>query len=280
MRFIFFLLVLVSVLSSCGYKKSIVLSRDYEKYLVEGRTATEAIKIRKELDFWQQQLTKDTCSYIYMLELAVNYLHLFKITGDINDLNSGDRYLKRSSSKLNDTDPEILYRLAQHSITCHQFKQADTYQTQAEKAKGDMYTIRLLQFDIYMELGKYDKAYRSLQDIINRTAFDFLVRKAKWEDHRGNLAGAIELMENALDKIAMKNKKLFSWTLSNLGDMYAHAGRVRDAYQAYLRVLEMDPSDLYCLKGIAWIAYSHDKNTPEAKRIINYILSQKEMTAL
>jgi tetratricopeptide (TPR) repeat protein len=146
--------------------------------------------------------------------------------------------------------------------------------------QGDMYTIRLLQFDASMELGKYNQAYKSLASLKDRSAFDYLIRKAKWEDHRGNLDGAVALMEQAFEKIKDKKKSLYCWTLSNLADMYGHAGRIDESYNAYLNVLEKDPVNLYCLKGIAWIAYAHDNNTAEAKRILQYILTQTVMPDL
>ncbi|MCU0355910.1 MAG: tetratricopeptide repeat protein [Cytophagales bacterium] len=39
-------------------------------------------------------------------------------------------------------------------------------------------------------------------------------------------------------------------------------------------MLKTDPSYHYALKGVAWIAFSHDKNTPEAKRIYTHLLNQ------
>jgi tetratricopeptide (TPR) repeat protein len=81
-------------------------------------------------------------------------------------------------------------------------------------------------------------------------------------------------MERALLKLQHSNNiSLYCWALSNLGDMYSHAGRIKEAYSAYLQVLKKDPSYQYVLKGIAWIAYAHDRNTKEAKRLINFILS-------
>jgi tetratricopeptide (TPR) repeat protein len=83
-------------------------------------------------------------------------------------------------------------------------------------------------------------------------------------------------MEGAYDRIK-GNKALACWTLSNLGDMYGHAGRVDKAYQNYLRVLSINPNDDYSLKGIAWIALSHDNKLGEAGEIINFLLKKKRM---
>jgi tetratricopeptide (TPR) repeat protein len=63
--------------------------------------------------------------------------------------------------------------------------------------------------------------------------------------------------------------------MSNLGDMYGHASRISESYQAYLEVLKQDPDYDHALKGIAWIAVVHDRNTQEAKRILNFIDTRK-----
>jgi tetratricopeptide (TPR) repeat protein len=84
-------------------------------------------------------------------------------------------------------------------------------------------------------------------------------------------------MEKAFEKVKNKSSGLYCWALSNLGDMYGHAGRVEDSYNAYLNVLRKDSGYMYALKGIAWIAFSNDHNSTEAKRIYQFIMSQTDM---
>ena len=50
------------------------------------------------------------------------------------------------------------------------------------------------------------------------------------------------------------------WTFSNLGDLNGHAGNIKTSYDYYLKTLAVDPNNSYALKGIAWIAFSHEKN--------------------
>ena len=64
---------------------------------------------------------------------------------------------------------------------------------------------------------------------------------------------------------------LMNWSYANLGDMYGHDGKIRQAYQSYLKALSLDPADLHALKGIAWISFAHDDNPAEAKRILNFL---------
>ncbi|NOT52653.1 MAG: hypothetical protein HOP10_15425 [Chitinophagaceae bacterium] len=280
-RFFFIATCLSFLLFSCKQKKvSVVNERDYVAYLKPGLVQAEKKKNADEISFWQQRLLNDTGSYVNKLELAKNYLHCFKLTGGISSLVTGDSLLKRSSDKLANTEANILFALSQNSITQHQFNSAALYNEAASKVNGDPYVIRLLEFDTKMELGQYADAQKALNSLKDREAFDYLIRKAKWEDHTGNSDESIRLMELAFEKIKNKKKSLYCWTLSNLADMYGHAGRIKESYNAYLDVLKKDPSNLYCLKGIAWIAYSNDGNNQAAKEILQFILSQTNMPDL
>lgn len=262
------------VLVSCMNKKDIANPADYTVFLKEGILDQQKKQVSEEINFWQQRLQKDTGSYVNMLQLASANLFSFKLTGDIAALKKGDSLLKVSSAKLNDTDPEILFAISQNSVTQHQFRNAAFYNDAAEKAEGDRFINRLLDFDAGMELGNYNDAKLQLASLSDKSSFDYLIRNAKLEDHNGNLDKAIELMEQAFEKVKDKKKSLYCWTLSNLGDMYGHAGQIKKAYNSYLKVLQKDSSYLYALKGIAWIAYAHDNNTKEAKKILQYLLSQ------
>jgi len=135
------------------------------------------------------------------------------------------------------------------------------------------YTSLLMQCDVSIELGDLSLAKKSLAQISDKNDFDYLIREAKVLDHLGDLGPAIKTMEKAAKQVeTSNNEKLFVWVKTNLGDMYGHDNRFKDAYDCYLAVLQKAPEDLYALKGIAWLAFSHDKNVHDAKRILNYLL--------
>ncbi|MEX0362094.1 MAG: tetratricopeptide repeat protein, partial [Allomuricauda sp.] len=129
-----------------------------------------------------------------------------------------------------------------------------------------------LLFDVHMELGNYKTAHKYLDSIKNMSDFGYLIRVAKWNDHRGDLDTTITFMQKAMQKAASaKNKPLLIWTYSNLADYYGHAGRIEDSYKYYLKTLELDPDNAYAKKGIAWIVFSHEKNGEEALRILDAV---------
>lgn len=250
---------------------------DYNAFMDKSIIDRRKNVLQDEIMFWQNRLNRDTGNFVDMLELSSQKMQRFKMAGDPDDLIDSDSLLTRSTIKLNGASPDIFHNLSQAAITRHRFRAAELYNRAAISAKADPYATSLLSFDVCMELGFYSQALLSLQQLANKSSFDYLIRKAKWEDHRGNLPGAIGLMEKAFEKIKHREESLYCWTVSNLGDMYGHAGDIERSYAAYLDVLKKDSGSLYALKGIAWVAYSHDGNIPEARRILQYISSQTNM---
>ncbi len=273
-RTLVILLTLVFIAAGCGDKNKIADRRDYDVFMRPGLVPKQIDDTSEELKFWKRRLQKDTGNLVDMLEMARCHLQIFRSGGNVDHLLKGDSLLKRSSAKLNDTDPEILFALSQSSTTQHEFRLAGSYNEKAGQTGGDKYVYRLLEFDTKFELGDLFMAAKAIEKLKDKSAFDYLIRKSKIEDQKGNLEKAIGLMEQAFEKAKEKNNSLYCWALSNLADMYGHAGRVKDAYNAYIEVLEKDSGYLHALRGIAWIAYSHDHDDKEAKRILEFILDQ------
>ncbi len=271
------ILLFAILLASCASKKRIANPGDYTAFLRQGVLKSKLTTTAAELSFWETRLKDHGTNYVDILQAASAHLRLFALTGKVDHLVLGDSLLKFGSGMLRNSDPEILFALSQNAITQHRFIDAAEYNKAAFGAEGDRYINRLLEFDAGMELGNYKMATHSLGLLEDKKAFDYLIRRAKLEDHNGNLDKAIELMQQAFEKVKSRSKNLYCWTLSNLADMYGHAGRVKESYEAYIKVLQKDTSYIYALKGIAWIAYSHDKNSAEAKKILHYILSQTNM---
>jgi len=269
-----FILVLI-MLIACKDPERLADPADYHVYLHKKFVATKEHAIRKEIGFWSKRLEKDTGNYLDQHRLGLSYLELFRLKGNTMHLTTGDSLLRSSAAKLDFKNPELLFSLSQASIARHEFRRAHSDIELAEKAGADPYTLSLLKFDAAMELGLYREARRLLTAVKNETDFNYLVRKSKWEDHLGRSDQAITCMEQATNVMRERDLNLYCWALSNLADMYGHAGRIEEAYKTYLLVLKMDPANLHCLKGIAWITWSNDGDPGSARSIIDFILSQK-----
>jgi hypothetical protein len=266
---------LLTAMISCKTKTNIANVKDYGAFINPAFQKVQLQKNESEIQFWNNKLLQDTASYANMVEVGFNTLAHFKLTGNVNDLAFADSLFYRSLIKLNNKEASIYLALTQNAITQHKFKEAEQFIYTAEKIGADAGTINLLKFDVSMELGNYLAAELCLRKINNKEKnFDYLIRQAKFEDYQGKAEASIATMEKAYALLKYSNKKSTQiWVTTNLADMYSHSGRIQDAYNMYVKSLQLDSANLYALKGIAHICFVHDKNTDEAERIFKFILS-------
>jgi tetratricopeptide (TPR) repeat protein len=263
-----------ATLISCSTKKENVATlKDFE-FAIQASDNDGLKNCNEEILFWRnKELTNPSDTYLSKIGGA--FAKRFAITGVIEDINTSDSLFKQVI-KLDPNRTGAYQALAVNCMTRHEFRQARNYIEKAlvigDNKAASLFTL----FDISMELGDIDGAKHILSQFENKNAFAYLIREAKVDDQEGKLDVAIEKMERAYERIK-DDPSLFSWTLSNLGDMYGHEGRVDEAYQAYLSVLKKNPAHDFSLKGIAWIALSHDHNTTLAKHITSALLKRKEM---
>ncbi|CAM4168578.1 tetratricopeptide repeat protein [Flavobacterium weaverense] len=272
LKIIPFLVFTTLFIFGCEKKsEQITTIEDYSKYLniKDNKSVTFA---NNEIDFWQKKHDAAPNQPSYLGQLASNYGVLFEYTGNIKNLYKSEELLLQANEEYNYSRVSTIRSLARNYISQHRFKEALVLANKALAiGEGRKETEKLL-FDVQMELGNYPEAVKNLNSIKDHQDFDYLIRLAKWNDHKGDLETAITFMEKAKD-IAEKydNKSLKIWSYSNLGDFYGHAGRIEDSYNSYLKTLELDPNYTYALKGIAWIVFSKERNTKEANRIIDAI---------
>jgi tetratricopeptide (TPR) repeat protein len=257
---------------SCNQKsKKITSSEDYAKYLVLQENKSKEFLL-EEIKFWQNKFNTAPNQISYLNLLASNYSKLFENTGNVNYLYKAEALLVKSNEAYNYTMVGTIRSLARNYIAQHRFKEALVLANKAlEIGEGRKETQKLL-FDVNMELGNYAEAELNLKGLTDGRDFDYLIRISKWNDHLGDVTTAISLMEKAKEiAIVNENKYLQVWAYSNLGDLNGHDGNIQKSYDYYLKTLELDPNNSYALKGIAWIAFSHERNTTEATKIIDHI---------
>lgn len=268
------IVLLPCLLLACNEKSAITNREDYKQYLADNRTILTSGD--EEIGFWKDRLATKKDDDASLLKLAALFAEEFRLGGDVSHLQMSDSLYHAVLKKSQLDNASVYQSLAANAITQHKFRDAQTYIEEALKVGDQKATSKLMLADVALELGAYDWAEEILNEFKNRNSFAWLIRKAKLEDHEGDLDSAVILMERAYDRIK-GNKSLACWALSNLSDMYGHAGRVSDAYQNYLKVLSLNPEDHHSLKGIAWIALSYDNKLNEAREIIDFLLKKKKM---
>lgn len=268
----FIITLLFFALLSCQEKntqKDIALAQDYEQ-LMAMATEQQDTLLKADIEFWQAKLAQEPSNLTYLTKLASLYSRLFREDGNINHIDKADSIFKLVAERNPFSNAETFQALGVNAITKHEFQKAKNFAHSAllEGDKKEM-SYNLL-FDASMEVGDYITARALLNKYEQKANFQYLIRASKMADHDGNLDMAIEYMEKAHQRVK-GSKDLYLWSKSNLGDMYGHAGRVSDSYQAYIEVLNRNPRHWHSWQGLAWIAFAHDKQPTEARRILEFV---------
>lgn len=267
----YIVLLLVAFGCSKTPKHQITNPTDYQKYLEisENRALENALNERK---FWVDKLQTTPNQYPYLQKIAIANTHLFNSTGTIEYLKEAEDNLLLANEKTNYNNAGYLRSLARNYVSQHRFKEALSVLKKAEQNGENLQLTQFQLIDVYLELGNIQKVEEYLSKVTNFNSFEYLIRISKFSDALGNLDSAIQYLEKGLKLIEKSNKTaLLEWTYANLGDYYGHAGRLQESYSSYLKALEINPNNSYAKKGIAWIVFSHEKNTKEALRIISSI---------
>ncbi len=269
--YIFLLLALIGALLIIKAQQPIVNSADYEVYLNEGHLQNSEKELNERIVFWEKKLREQPNNFVYQSKIAGQYAAWFKLTGEVEKLYWADSLLCLVNERI-PNQVGTLQALSANAVTRHAFAEAEGYMRQALAVGEHKFASSLMLTDVLMERGNFGGAGVLMKDIASTTNFDYLIRDMKMLDQQGKLPEAIEQMEKALALAkSAGSKALINWSLSNLADMYGHDGRIHKSYQTYLEALANDPSDLHSLKGIAWVAFSHDKDTAAARRILGFL---------
>lgn len=259
--------IIILLMFSCN--NTVTNSNDYSKYLSEKADKSLLIANAQQ---WTDKLEENPNQYPYLGKRASAYTAIFDATGDVGYLIKAEEDLKQAVEITKGKTTSYLKSLASNYISQHRFKEALSLLKQAEENGDKLKGTQKMLFDVHLELGNYLTAESYLKEIKNTSDFDYLIRLAKWEDHRGNLEGAIVNMEKAKAIAEASNLKgLKQWSYTNLADFYGHAGEIEKSYNLYLKALALDPTDAYAKKGIAWITFSYESNPIMAQNIIDSV---------
>ncbi|WP_340202584.1 tetratricopeptide repeat protein [Ascidiimonas sp. W6] len=263
------------LLVSCSDTTNAIANRKEYQYNLELQNNTHTTYALNEIAFWKNKLKESPHQISWIGRLASANTLAFSATGIIDYLKEAESLLQEANERTQFKNAGFLRAIARNYISQHRFKEALQTLEKAVATQDDLTATHKMLFDVYLELGKDTLAKTTLETIKKEGDFDYYIRLAKWQDHKGKLQEAIYTLEKAA-RIATdaNSKELKIWTYSNLADFYGHAGRIADAYQHYLKTLQLDPHNAYALKGIAWIAYAHDQNPEEALAIIDAILTK------
>lgn len=263
-----FIVIITLVSCNLGENPKVTNAEDYNAFLKVDAEKTTS----RQYELWNSKIKPDSMQIASFGMVAQEYNRYFKNTGKIEYLKKAEQCLTKAVDIAAVNKAGFYRSLGRNYISQHRFKEALQMALAAQKMGSGVEQTQSLLFDAYMELGYYDKAEETLSLLKDKNSFGYLIRIAKWKDYKGDLDATIAYMEKAKQLAEMSNNtNLKIWSYTNIADYYGHAGRIKDSYKYYLKSLELEPHNAYAKKGIAWIAFSYERNPTEAFRILNAI---------
>jgi tetratricopeptide (TPR) repeat protein len=182
--------------------------------------------------------------------LGLAYAQRARETGDAAYVSRSDRAL-RQAVKLEPEDFEALTGLGGVALTQHRFRDALALAHRALAVAPGTAAPQGVLGDALLELGRYDAAFAAFDRMAalkpNTSSY---ARVSYARELRGDVAGAIDAMELALDAAAGR-PEAYAWTSVELGKLHWSVGRAARAASFYRLALAARPGYAPALDALA-----------------------------
>lgn len=223
----------------------------------KGGSATEARIARA-----RQALTADPTNGEAYLELGVALLQRVRETADPSLYPLADQAFAKARQLVPD-DPLVLVGIGTLQLARHEFAKALTSGRAALKEAPDSATALGVILDAEVELGRYDDAAKTAQQMINlRPGLASFARVSYLRELYGDLPGALEAMEQAAAE-AGPTPENYAYVTVLVGNLRSLNGDRAGAKQAYESALSAFPNYAPALASQGRLAVG-DKDLPTA----------------
>ena len=270
LKYLLFSLGLILVFGACKQHSGPIVSATYVDSLLSNYTTPAAIKTNEtEMQFWKSRITGKN-DIVNGSKYASLLVGRFNLLGDIQDVKAADSISDEIARSFNGKEASPYLSIVNHSILQHRFKKADEYLGIARAIGLKQYESAAASFDVDFELGRMELARADLEKIHAENDYGYQFRKSKMMHYKGDLDSSINAMQTAV-KLSGSDPGLKQAALSNVGDLYIHAGKLEKAYDCYIQSIRINAADLHSIMGIGWIALVNDKNDSLAERIFSFV---------
>lgn len=255
---------------SFGEKQQKIVDAAYTKQVINKYSDSALLKNQQEIAFWKNRITPGNADYTNSMRYAAALIQGFQLNGDIGLVKQSDSVLFAVIAAFKQTEAAPYLALSHHAILQHQFNNADSFLTIAQKIGLKKYEAAAASFDVSFELGNISNAALQLKNIQKANDYGYQFRCSKLMHYKGEMDSSINAMKAAYE-LGSANAVLQQTALSNLGDLYIHANDMEQSAAAYKKALVNNSSDLHSMMGLAWIALLHDKNDTLAENTFRFV---------
>jgi len=274
MKWILFNLFLITALYSCKTNNTPVVSTTFIDSMIVHYSTPRSIKDNEtDMQFWKNRISATTPDYSNTLKYAATLIGRFHLLGDIKDVKTADNLLQKLAVDYNGKEAGPFFSLVGHYILEHRFKDADSVFELARAIGIKKYETAATAFDINFELGRIALAKQDLNNMKIENDYGYQFRKSKMMHYNGELDSSVKAMQKAVDNAGL-DETLRLAALSNVGDLYIHAGKLDKAYGCFAACIKANAADMHSIMGIGWIALVKDKNDSLAEKIFLFAASK------
>ena len=233
------------------------------------------VKADEEIQFWKNRIAPNSADYTNAMRYAAALINRFHLTGNIADVKQSDSILLSVANTFKQTEAAPYLSLSSHAILQHQFVKADSFLTIAKTIGIKKYDAFAAGFDVNFELGQISNASLNLKGIQQTTDYGYQFRLSKLMHYKGEMDASIGAMKAAYE-VSGSNTVFRQAALSNLGDLYIHAGDLQKATDCFTTCIKNNASDMHSFMGLAWIALLHDKNDSLAEELLQFVTTKTQ----
>jgi tetratricopeptide (TPR) repeat protein len=258
-------------LTSCKQNQEPLVSLSFCDSLMSHFTLSANAKSNaEEILFWKRRIDAHPGGFTNEQKYASSLFRRFKLFGDIRDVKTADSTVQRIYRDLKEKEPGPGFSLATYDLAQHRFRDAYRLVRHLQELGAEKYATSLLAFDVDFETGNYYDPKLILQSLAETRDYGYYFRLSKYLHYKGELEQSIQAMEKAV-QLGAANEILLEAALSNLGDLYIHAGNLDLAAQVYSQSLSLNSCDFHSLSGLGWISLRGDKRDSLARVIFEFV---------
>ncbi|MEO8398595.1 MAG: tetratricopeptide repeat protein, partial [Ignavibacteriaceae bacterium] len=212
---------------------------------------SEYVNAQKTVDYYRAEIEKHPKMTKNYIELAQVYLQEARITGNHHYYIPKADELVNEALNINPNDFESMITKASIYMIYHQFDKAKNLAEKViQQNNYNAFAYGVLT-DALVELGEYDKAVKSCDQMLNiRPDLRSYARASYLREIYGKTDDAIEAMLKAANA-GVSGQENRAWTLYNLGNLFFNMGKLDSAEYIYNGILEERPNYGYALSGLA-----------------------------
>jgi tetratricopeptide (TPR) repeat protein len=201
--------------------------------------------------------------------LGLVYVAQARVTADPSYLPKAEDVLRRSL-RLNGRDNvDAVLGLGALALARHDFEGALVLGRRAE-ALGSSADAEGLIGDALLELGRYDEAFQAFQAMVDaRPNLPSYARVSYARELLGDVRGATRAMRLAFD--AAGSPADAAWAAHQLGELSWGTGDVRAAAAWYERGIDLDPTFVSNLAGLAKVAWARGEANLAIERYLEVV---------